>query len=162
MQITRRGKLTRRSYTEVTALNTLKKNENIIIFRADKGNATVIMDRAEYITKMEHLLDDRSYKPAKADPTTYLEKRTKNKIKRSPIDSETQQQIIPREKSSKCPKLYGLTKMHKPWVPLRPIVSTIGCPTQKLAKYLAKQLQPIAETAASHIKNAQHFIEVIN
>ena len=81
--------------------------------------------------------------------------------KESPIDPEIQKPIIPREKSSRCPKIYGLPKIHKPEVPLRPLVSSIGSPTQALARYLVTQLQPYVEQAKSYVRNSSHFIELI-
>lgn len=146
---------------EFAALKALKDNKNVLVLPADKGNATVIMDTVDYISKMRTLLNDSSYKHINTDPTTYLEKTTRSKIKQSPIDEDIQIHLIPREKSSRCPKLYGLPKVHKNDVPLRPIVSSIGSPTQHLAKYLASQLQPIANNAASYIRNTEHFIEML-
>ncbi|XP_072384341.1 uncharacterized protein [Diabrotica undecimpunctata] len=94
-------------------------------------------------------------------PHEYTQKTTKAKTKVSNIKKEDQPKLIPREKSSRCPKLYGLPKVHKVGMPLRPIVSSIGSPTQPLAKFLANQLQPYAEEADSYVKNAGHFIERI-
>ncbi|KAK4885351.1 hypothetical protein RN001_001622 [Aquatica leii] len=105
------------------------------------------MDYEDYDNKIKTLLQDGTYQPITTDPTTYLEKTTKNKIKTSKLSKEDQQKVIPREKSSKCPKLYGLPKIHKEGAPLRPIVT--------------KQLQPYAEEAESYVKNASHFIERI-
>lgn len=41
---------------EMGAVKTLKNNKNIIILRADKGNATVVMNKKEYHDKMTTLL----------------------------------------------------------------------------------------------------------
>ncbi|XP_077778802.1 uncharacterized protein LOC144326219 [Podarcis muralis] len=146
---------------EQKALTNLRKDNNIIILPADKGNATVVMNTSDYQAKLSNLLQDPTYQPIKTDPTTYLEKTTKSKIKASPISEEIQLRIIPREKSSRCPKLYGLPKIHKEGTPLRPIVSSIGSPLQNLAKFLAKQLQPYAESISSHVPNSFQFIETI-
>ena len=43
---------------EQIALKTLKKDPEIIITPADKGKALVVMDRKEYIAKMEEKLGD--------------------------------------------------------------------------------------------------------
>ncbi len=52
------------------ALTNLKRNKNIVILPADKGNATVVMDRYEYKMKMKKLLDDEyTYKQLPNDPT---------------------------------------------------------------------------------------------
>lgn len=47
---------------ERAALKVLKEEENILVLPADKGNATVVMDTAEYHEKMKDLLDDPVYK----------------------------------------------------------------------------------------------------
>lgn len=62
---------------------------------------------------MNEILNDGSYKLSKTNWTAYIEKTTKAIIKASPIDREMQKHLIPREKFSRCPKLYGLTKIHK-------------------------------------------------
>ena len=50
------------SYTQKTALNDLRKDNTIVILPADKGNATVVMDRSLYEEKMkEILLDGNTY-----------------------------------------------------------------------------------------------------
>ncbi|XP_072395107.1 uncharacterized protein [Diabrotica undecimpunctata] len=162
-QILRTAKPPKRNLTreEKEALRDLQKNKEIIVLPADKGNATVVMNIDDYDKKLTDLLNDTAYEKIATDPTTYLEKTTKAKIKVSNIKKEDQPKLIPREKSSRCPKLYGLPKVHKVGMPLRPIVSSIGSPTQPLAKFLANQLQPYAEEADSYVKNAGHFIERI-
>ena len=60
------------------------------------------------------------------------------------------------------PKIYGLRKIHKPGVKLRPIVSCIKSPCYKLASYVHKLLQPFIETIEFNIKNSFDFVEFIN
>uniref|UniRef100_A0A2D4IM57 Uncharacterized protein n=1 Tax=Micrurus lemniscatus lemniscatus TaxID=129467 RepID=A0A2D4IM57_MICLE len=75
---------------EQKALQVLNNNSSIIILPADKGNATVVMDRKDYETKLTDLLQDSTYKPINMDPTTYLEKITKKKIITSNMSKEIQ------------------------------------------------------------------------
>ena len=58
------------------------------------------------------------------------------------------------------PQLYDLPKIHKPEVPLRPIVSSIGSPTYHLAKELTRILTPLKGKCSSNIKNSAHFVEI--
>ena len=44
-----------------------------------------------------------------------------------------------------CPRLYGLTKLHKDDIPLRPILSMVGSAQQKFASWLSSVLQPVLE-----------------
>lgn len=50
-----------------------KKNETIVIPPADKGSATVIMDKEDYWKKILEMLEDTTYKKLKRDPTTKIE-----------------------------------------------------------------------------------------
>ncbi|GLV46463.1 hypothetical protein CBL_20796 [Carabus blaptoides fortunei] len=69
------------SKEEYTALKKLRDNQNIIVLPADKGNATVMVNSADYKNKMTAILADLVYKPITSDPTIYLEKTTKKKSK---------------------------------------------------------------------------------
>ena len=55
------------------------------------------------------------------------------------------------------PRIYRLPKIHKPQVPLRPIVSCIGAPSYKLSKYIASVISPLAGKTSSHVLNSKHF-----
>ena len=41
------------------ALQNLSKNKNLIIQKSDKGNSVVIVDREDYIKKMNDILNDK-------------------------------------------------------------------------------------------------------
>ncbi|CAH0553051.1 unnamed protein product [Brassicogethes aeneus] len=59
------------------ALKVKKEKYEEIMDEENKGNATVAMDTSDYNTK--ELLQDQAYQPITTDPTTYLEKTTRNK-----------------------------------------------------------------------------------
>ena len=59
------------------------------------------------------------------------------------------------------PKFYGLPKIHKPDTPIRPIVSSCGFVTYRVAKELAKILKYLIGKSPHHIKNTHHFGEQI-
>lgn len=111
------------SGAEKAALKTLNNNKEIVISTADKGNATVIMNVWDYQRKISELLDPASYRKLPSDPTSRLIRKTNQLIKQSSIPVEKQRQLINTE--AQPPRLYGLPKVHKPEVPLRPIVSAI-------------------------------------
>ncbi|KAM3821640.1 sulfotransferase 1 family member D1-like isoform 4-T4 [Vipera latastei] len=61
------------SVTEKEALKQLQDDTSIVILPADKGRATVVMDRPDYIHKALTLLNDTSaYRTVKKDPMTTL------------------------------------------------------------------------------------------
>ena len=62
------------------ALSSLRKDDSIVILPADKGNATVVMDREDYRQKAHEILDDR-YQVCKKDPRAKLERRIHEQLK---------------------------------------------------------------------------------
>ena len=58
-------------------------------------------------------------------------------------------------------KFYGLPKIHKPGIPLRPIVSSTGAATYNTAKEFAKILKPLVGASAHHVHNTRDFVEQI-
>ena len=57
------------------------------------------------------------------------------------------------------PYFYGLPKIHKDNVPLRPIISNIGSYSCKLSKWLSDLLSPfVGKFSKSHIKHSEDFI----
>ena len=59
------------------------------------------------------------------------------------------------------PKLYGLLKLHKPNIPLRPIVSFCGSPTYQLSKYLTNVLKPLTDESRHKLQSTENFIDAI-
>ena len=60
------------------------------------------------------------------------------------------------------PKFYGLPKVHKDGIPLRPIVSSVGSVSYETAKELSRILKPLVGKTEHHVKNAKDFIESIH
>ena len=56
--------------------------------------------------------------------------------------------------------MYGVPKIHKEGIPLRPILSMINAPQHKVAKWLAEQLKPVVRKySAFTIKDTFEFCE---
>jgi hypothetical protein len=115
---------------ERRALLSLKSNASLTVFPADKGYAAVVMGTSNYNRKISTLLQDMAYAMLKTDPTESIERKTVLLLKMSSFPEEVCQQV--RTQGSRPPRLYGLPEIHKPGVPLRPIVSTIGSPAYRL------------------------------
>ncbi|XP_074038815.1 uncharacterized protein [Leptinotarsa decemlineata] len=136
---------------EIAALKSLNSDESITILPADKGNATVILKTEEYNNKIEELLDPVNYRKLQRDPTQ-SELRNLIKIIRSSSLSETTQKVILLTEAVP-PRLYGLSKIHKANMPLRPIV-TESCHSDL----------PLGETSGlapptnSYVKDSTDFV----
>ena len=147
-----------------TALDSLKKDQNITILPADKGRVTVIMDKSAYEEKIDNLLKDTStYQQLKSDPTAKYKTRLTQCLKRlkdeKKLSHKEWKKLYPT--SEEHPKFYGLPKVHKQDIPLRPIVSSIGSLTYQTARHLANILGPLVGKTIHHIKNSGDFIKKI-
>ena len=137
------------SKAELSALKKLSKNRDIVILRPDKGNGVVILNKVDYINKVETLLSDASkFKKLDCDMLDICAKR-ENKLIRFLRDKLLKEEAIsePIYKellySGSTPGiLYGLPKVHKDNCTARPILSAIGTYNYKIAKFCVPILQP--------------------
>ena len=135
---------------EYDALIALSKNTDIIISRPDKGSGVIIMNRTDYLAKMENILSDTSKFKLANNQDIYkisrtIETRVRNylrdKVKKPGYITETQYtKFYPN--GSRIGVMYGQPKVHKPGAPLRPVCSAIGTATYDLGKYLAEVIAP--------------------
>ena len=146
------------------ALKELRGLEDEVILPADKGNATVVMTREDYNTKMRGMLETATYQQLKKDPTAAQERKLTSRLGRLKKEGEIPESLYQRLRpsGSQLPRIYGLPKIHKPEVPLRPIVACIGAPSYKLSKYITSLISPLAGRTDSHVKNSKHFVEMMS
>ena len=83
----------------------------------------------------------------------------KNLLQASEITKATHDHLRVSENGTHLPLFYGSAKLHKDGAPLRPIVSTIGSSTYKIAKRLNNALAPYAQQAISYVRNTTDFLE---
>ena len=134
-----------------------------MVLTVDKGVSMVVMDREDYNTKSEELLQTSTYQMLSTDPTN----RHKNKLisllksikAEGGISEKTYKKLYPI--GATTPKYYGLPKVHKKDAPLRPIVSSIGSVAYETAKELSRVLKPLAGRSTHHVRNNQDFIQSI-
>ncbi|GJQ79313.1 hypothetical protein Trydic_g16180 [Trypoxylus dichotomus] len=68
-------------HTEWEALKQLKQDESLTIIRADKGNATVIINTEKYKQKIKMLLEPPTYVTRQRDPTSSVIRETSRLVK---------------------------------------------------------------------------------
>ena len=121
---------------ECKAIGELKRDNNRLALTADKGVVLVIMDKEDYVQKAKELLDQPTYRTITNDPTTKYKNRLVNLLKAIKteweIDEALYRRLYPTGAGSS--KFYGLPKIHKEGIPLRPIVSSIGLPVMRLPR----------------------------
>lgn len=160
---TRRNKLHYNiSKQETKALQDLKRNNSIVIKRADKGGCLVIMDRYDYTVKAENMLGDKTtYEEVDKDATQNIHKASNemvvNLLLNKYIINYKQYKYL-TDFLAKCPVFYGLPKIHKNNWPLRPIVSQINGPLSKLNEIVDTYLKPCVAFIPELLQDTTMFL----
>lgn len=146
------------SVREHRALRQLKNDKNIIILPADKGKTTVIMKKNEYEEKIKNLIEAelKCVESTMVNPAEKIKQETRKILKKFNLEKK----IVIKD-FCKIPHLYGLPKIHKETVPLRPIVSNIGSANHELARFVNKIISPLQEEISTCLKNTFEFIQKI-
>ena len=124
------------SRSDVRLLKEFASDPTIVVTKPDKGKGVVVLDKVKYVEKVESILSDRSKFTVVTEPLhkilLQLEdkvNRLLNKLKKDSII--TDQLYNSLHVSGSTPGiLYGLPKIHKTNVPLRPIFRACGTATR--------------------------------
>ena len=141
----------------------LQSDTSIVILPVDKGRSTVILNHEDYLEKcMEHI-NNGPYQLLKKDPATKTKTKTLKQLKvlkdNEFIDNKLYYYLKPTD--SPAPRFYGQPKIHKPGVPIRPIVSYSGTPLYNLNKYIANILKAYVRDENNNAKNSTTFSHYI-
>ena len=154
------------SRKDLDVLKSLSKREELVISKPDKGKGTVILNKKDYIEKVERILADENKfrKIGVPDfPSIFkIEDRINRFLKEMKdngiICNETYKTLYSTGGSYGV--MYGLPKIHKEGTPIRPILASYDTPNYKLAKFLVPLLAPLTQNNYS-IRNSEHFKERI-
>ena len=138
-------------------------------------HAVVVMDSSDYQQKINGLLQDENtytkISDRRRNPTPSTEKSLNALLKQikgqtSAHDPGVQQlddklYYTLRSTDATPATFYGLPKIHKPEVPLRPITSSINCPTYQVSKHLASILSPLQNNKYT-VTNSCDFVEKVS
>ena len=143
-------------------LQLLAGNADIKLCKIYKGNSFAILEAEDYFLKLDRIIEDGSkfievkLQNDTIHPIIQKENSIAYYVKRYLRKVDGYTSLIPS--GSKPGKLYGLAKVHKDNTPLRPVVSMVGTPEYKLAKYLDNLIKPhIPDTYL--LKYTDDFIE---
>ena len=91
------------------------------------------------------------------NPTTEHAALVENAIDNLKLDGKLDEKMANqlKPKNPRTPRMYLLPKIHKPGNPGRPVVSSIGCHTERISKYVDHHLQPINRNLLSYIRTRQ-------
>ena len=153
--------------SDVNVLRNLAKDKSITICKPDKGRGVVILDKNDYQNKMYDILNDKS-KFEEINNIEHLlftlraEDKINNKIrnlKKLKVISDDLASTLTVSGSSPG-ILYGLPKVHKTGVPMRPILAAYNTPSYSLSKFIVSKLNHLT-TNEFTIKNSYEFAKFI-
>ena len=150
---------------ERQALKQLQKEESILILPADKGRATVVLDKQEYKEKVNIMLSDqKTYEKLNHDPTARYKRKLVNILttlkKDNKISEKKYWKLYPTVEN--IPRMYCTPKVHKEGTPLRPIVDYTGTIMYETSRELADILGPLVGLTQHHVKNSKELAEDIS
>ena len=148
------------SRSDLNLLRSLGRNRDLVVCRPDKGKGVVLLNKHDYISKMNDILVDTSkfIKLVNSDLHKLITK-IEDKVSRFVNNLAALTVIDPNECQSLKPTgsspaiLYGLPKIHKDLIPLRPIMAAYNTASYKLSKFLVPILSPFT-TNEYTVKNS--------
>lgn len=169
---------------ERKALTELKNNDSIIIKEADKGGATVIMDKTFYQTKIQELLSDsENYAElTNGNKDGAIIRKIEKLLKKFEHETTKKEKEYIKNFVWKTSNLYGLPKIHKSKeikeaineknteyiklsapseLKMRPIVAGPLSPTHRLSNFVDIILKPLCEQIPSFIRDDLDFLQQI-
>ncbi|CAH2320314.1 Hypothetical predicted protein [Pelobates cultripes] len=152
---------------EWSALNTLKRDDSIIVHAADKGGAIVVMDTDKYEEEaLAQLSNQTYYRKLSGDPTENFHGKI-HTITLQALDGGLINKIFLEFLNISIPQapfLYLLPKSHNNILnpPGRPIVSGCGSLLQPLAQYVDAFLQILVVRMKSYTWDMTYFLGKLN
>ena len=136
----------------------LNQNKEIIILQIDKSKNLGIVDIEDYIFKLNQVFSPDKFEKLSKNPLqSDILKFHKVIYKLKPYLSISDNYLIQPTESIK--KGYGILKIKKPGMPLRPIVSSIFSITSGAEQYLLKILKPLVEKCKFSLSSTKVFKE---
>ena len=150
---------------EKKVLKELAGQNDIIITKADKRGAAVIIDIKDYVKKAEHQLNNKdTYIKLQYDPAqthARLVNDTATRFRNNELITENIAKVL-QVQQLEMPKFYTQPKTHKTGNPGRPVVSFVNCHTNTISKYVDYHLQPIFKNIPSHIRDTTDFLKKLD
>ena len=165
MELTR-PKVSNVTQAQKASISELLSNKNIVIKPADKGGATVIQNRSDYITEgQRQLKDENFYRSIDEDLTGKHNRMIAEQLElmqiRGEITDKVKKSLLVDEPPT--PELYLPPKIHKGTspVPGRPIVSANESHTERISTFVDHFISPIVKTGRSYVRDTGDFLQKI-
>ena len=148
---------------EQKLIKELKQNEEIVIVQADKGGKIVILNKEEYINKIEEKLNDKNTYEQVKDPTneikTNISEITNKLFKQNKITLKEKYELTSIDN---LPVIRGQPKIHKENNPMRIITCSKNSITSVLSKFIFTIIKDLRRTIDKCITSSNEFIKQIS
>ena len=140
---------------ERIAIRDPRSNSDIVIKKADKGSTTVIMNTKDKTQEGQVLLDDKNnYTPLTTPMVEETTRKTRAIIddlhQGNHIYTMTEKWLLQTPNPLRIPVFYTLTKIHKPTLPGRPIISGCDSSTERISSLISRP-HPTAYRSSTEI-----------
>ena len=142
-----------------TPKSNLTKEERIAMEDLQKDES-IVMDKKDYICKMEEKLNDsKTY-----NSTIRIQNEISAKLVElkdsNEIDAALYRKLLPNQ--TQIPRMFGQPKVHKGEpIPFREIVDASGGVTKGVNSFIAKLIKLLAGKTEHFVKNTQHYVESV-
>lgn len=119
------------------------------------------MDKLDYDNRTSSLIEDSPFTDLKHSPLPKMI-RNANEVRKDIyklFGDRLQWRLL--VSNPMVPRLYCLPKIHKPGNKMRPIISNISAPMEKIAKWLVNEIGQLPAIESSSIKNSFEFSDRI-
>lgn len=148
---------------DLEALKRIKQkllDNHAMLCKCDKGNSTVVLYKQDYISKVNDFIQNNEVTQINHDPTAKFQRKIKTLINKSNVLFSDNEIKHLKAMNPTAPSLRGLPKVHKPNVPIRPLVNYTSAPSYKLAKKLETILKN--NIILEHNHSVKNSFELIN
>ena len=150
--------------SESKSLKALKEDQSIVIKKADKGSAVVVMDGPDYVREAERQLSDQNFylsttHDKTAEFSVEISKILTDLLELEEISWENHLSLNPVK--PRTAQFYFLPKVHKPNITGRPIVSGNGCPTEQISAFVDEHIKRYVPLLPSYVRDTTDFIKKI-
>ncbi|XP_030051899.1 uncharacterized protein LOC115465513 [Microcaecilia unicolor] len=152
------------SKEEFLAIQKLKNETSIVIRKADKGGAILVLNRTYYLDEIHQQLSDvNTYCKLREDPTfdvlIKIQELTNSAVQSGFLTKKECQFLCHLHPVT--PILYTFPKIHKKLeAPSgRPIVSSRNLLLERICKYTDFSLRPLVQCIPAYIKDTSHFLQ---
>ncbi len=153
-------------------LSELQQRKDLIVLSTDKNLGPCILARSVYIQRalQEHLLNVDNYCQLPPEEATtametqkqqFLECYTRN---RESLQTTAEKTYFERAtkttflNATRIPQFYGMPKVHKPGVSMRPVISSVNSVAEIFSKWVDYKLKStVTELLPTHIRDSDHL-----